>query len=83
MRLKMNDKLMQDFKGTIVDYSNELVKRTKAVLEGSWEVGFRDRGMGHGDYAVIGKFRNSTILICECPSLQVAQFICDLKKEQK
>jgi hypothetical protein len=77
----MINELMADFKGSIADAANELENRTQKLLESEWEVGFRDRGMGHGDYAVITKYKGKTIVVCECPSLQIAQFIVNLKKK--
>ena len=77
----MINELMEGYKGLVVEAGEELAKRTKQLLESDWEVGFRDRGMGHGDYAVLGKYKGKSIVVCECPSLQVAQYIVNLKKK--
>jgi hypothetical protein len=45
------------------------------VLAGPWELGWRDRGMGHGDYGVMDDKGN---LICLDIPKEIAQHIIDL-----
>lgn len=40
-----------------------------------WEVGFNDRGMGHGDFAVITE---DGLRIVECPNKEFAEHIVEL-----
>ena len=42
-------------------------------LEKRWALGYRDRGMGHGDFAVV--VEGSHELIVEAPSQEVAEHI--------
>jgi hypothetical protein len=45
------------------------------ILQTPWAVGFRDRGMGHGDYGVVTE---DDALVCPCDSKEVAEHICEL-----
>lgn len=54
----------------LIDTIGELVEE---VLQNKWAVGFRDRGMGHGDYAVIEK--DTEVVIVKCPYLEIAEHI--------
>ncbi len=45
------------------------------LLMKRWAVGYKDRGLGHGDFAIITE---DDILVIECPSQDVAEHIVDL-----
>lgn len=48
----------------------------KRVLRMRWTIGFKDRGMGHGDYAVMTK--KYGFIVVECPDMDIAEHICNL-----
>jgi len=50
----------------------------KGMLDKVWVVGYRDRGMGHGDYAVMTRLND---MVTECPSMQVASHIINLHND--
>ena len=45
-------------------------------LEVEWDLGFKDRGMDHGDYSIMAKKNNQ--LIIECPNRPIAEHIIQL-----
>lgn len=55
---------------------DDVVNEAGKVINHEWTVGFQDRGMGHGDYAVMTKETN--LVIAECATAQIAQHICDI-----
>ncbi len=44
------------------------------ILKDKWTLGFKDRGLGYGDYAVM---MDKEVLV-KCPSKEVAEHIIDL-----
>ena len=44
------------------------------MMDTDWAVGFNDRGMGHGDYAVIVAGTDNDVVV-KCPSREVAEHI--------
>lgn len=74
---------MEGFVGTIDEYAKEVTRRIKTVTERKWFVGFRDRGMGRGDFAVLAKFNGKEILVVECPCREVADHICKVHNEMR
>lgn len=44
------------------------------LMEQDWAIGFNDRGLGHGDYAVILTDKESEVVV-KCPSREVAEHI--------
>lgn len=49
----------------------------KEMIELPWSLGFKDRGLGHGDYAIM----IDNTLVAECPSREVAEHIIKLHNE--
>ena len=47
------------------------------ILNSKWEVGFKDRGHGNGDYGIMINEK----LIIECPSKEIAVHIIELHNE--
>jgi len=45
------------------------------LLKTKWVLAFRDRGLGHGDYAIMTPNQD---LVVECPSKEVANHIVEL-----
>jgi hypothetical protein len=69
---------MTEFEGknmTIEQVSKEIARREKRKVSVKWAVGFRDRGHGHGDYAVITASKGE--LVVECDFLGMAKHIVD------
>lgn len=63
--------------GSIFDkVLSEHRKKQKRLMSSVWDVGFRDRGMGHGDFAVITKKNKE--LVVECSSKEIAEHIVKL-----
>lgn len=52
----------------------DMKKKREKLLSSVWAVGFRDRGMGHGSYAVIVK--KTEELVVECSSHALAGPYC-------
>ena len=50
-------------------------KSVRALLGAKWSVGFKDRGLGHGDFAVLTKIGE---LVVECPNKEIANHIVRL-----
>ena len=46
----------------------------KEMIEAPWSLGFKNRGYGYGDFAVMV----DEILVVECPSKEVAEHIIEL-----
>ena len=59
------------------DYDKEYDRRFEALLKAKWSLGFKDRGMGHGDFAVVTKALKRDILIVECPNRAIAEHIIE------
>ncbi len=55
------------------NFGDALKALIKEALQSKWAVGFRDRGLGYGDYAVIMK--DSEDVIVTCPYLKVAEHL--------
>jgi hypothetical protein len=53
----------------------------KDWLNEEWAVGFKDRGMGHGDYAVVLKSDNTIIIAESGNSPHVAEYLVKLHNE--
>jgi hypothetical protein len=45
------------------------------TLHKKWTLGFKDRGLGHGDYAVV-TVKNA--LVVECPNKEIAEHIIEI-----
>lgn len=45
------------------------------ILKVEWTLGFKDRGLGYGDFAIITPDRG---LVIECPDQEVADHIIEL-----
>ena len=67
--------LLKGFTGLVADAPQELNKRLKVVMKRKWFVGFNDRGIGHGDFAVMVKFKGSNIIVVQCPCREIADHI--------
>ena len=63
----------EKLKGLPIDKSvlAEIEKLIAETIQQEWTVGFNDRGMGAGDYAVI---LGNTIIV-KCPYLEIAEHI--------
>jgi hypothetical protein len=57
----------------------EMGRALEEINSQEWALGFRDRGMGYGDYAVIVK--ETDVLIVECPYYEIAKHIIKLHNE--
>jgi hypothetical protein len=80
----MLEELMQGYAGSIPDgYVKELGNRIKSVMKRKWFVGFHDRGMGHGDFAVLARFKGRDIVVVKCPCREIADYICKLHEDQR
>jgi hypothetical protein len=55
--------------------SEEIAAEISKVLTLEWKVGFHDRGLGRGDYAVIAA---EDLVVVECPDHNFAQHICEV-----
>lgn len=44
------------------------------VIKSPWSLGFKDRGLGHGDYAIM----IDKMIVVKCPSYEVAKHILEL-----
>ncbi len=44
------------------------------MIKSPWSIGFKNRGLGHGDYAIM----IDEMLVVECPSYEVAKHIIEL-----
>ena len=53
------------------------------ALDLEWQVGFRDRGIGRGDHAVIcnWKGQKEPTLIVECPCREIAEHIVNVHNQ--
>ena len=49
------------------------------ILNKKWSLGYKDRGHGHGDFAVLTVEDD---LIVECPNREVAQHIINLHNRE-
>ncbi len=49
------------------------------MLNAEWESAFRDRGFGHGDYAIMV----NEIVILECPNKEIMDHIIELHNLDK
>ena len=58
---------------TFKEINQIMVDALEALLTVKWEVGFKDRGMGHGDFAVIA----GDLVIVECPAKEIADHIAE------
>lgn len=54
----------------------DLKKKEKKMLSSVWDIGFRDRGLGHGDFGVIVKKTGE--IVVECPNHAIAGHIVEL-----
>jgi hypothetical protein len=79
----MINQLLKDFKGLVVDAGPYLEKQIKLVLNKKWEVGYNDRGHGHGDFAVVATYKGKTIVIVECPHKTIAEHIVETHNKGK
>lgn len=53
----------------------DLEKKQKKLLSCVWMIGYRDRGLGHGDFAVLTKKTGE--LVVECSSHELAAHIVE------
>jgi hypothetical protein len=51
------------------------VKKNIDFLKIKWNLGFKDRGMGHGDFAVL---TDKAELVAKCLSKEIAEHIIEL-----
>jgi hypothetical protein len=54
-----------------IEWARKLVEQH----DEDWAVGFKDRGLGHGDFAVLTK---DGTLIAECPTKEIAEYIVSI-----
>jgi hypothetical protein len=72
----MDEKQNEWMKSVIAQYQKE----QEAILSPLWAVGFKDRGLGRGDYAVI--IEGTTKVVVECPSKEIAEHIVALHNKE-
>ena len=54
----------------------DIKEKEDKMLSSVWDIGYRDRGHGHGDFAVIVKKTGD--LVVECPNHAVAGHIVEV-----
>lgn len=59
--------------GTMMELAEEVNRRLDEVLSKRWAIGFKDRGMGHGDFGVI--VEETGDLVVECGWRECAEHI--------
>jgi hypothetical protein len=74
--------VMDGFNGTIDECAEEFTKRIAALLKVKWMVGAKDRGLSRLDYAVLATYKKRKIVICTCPSKEVAAHICSIHNKE-
>lgn len=50
--------------------------KEKRILRCKWAIGFRDRGLGHGDYGIV--LARSNELVLECPNRAMAEHLIEV-----
>lgn len=65
---------------TFFELAEEIDRRLKELENIEWTVGFRDRGMGHGDFGVVTK--EGEYLIVECAWQRLAEYIVTIHNEK-
>lgn len=67
--------------GTMMEAIDSLTRKGYyTVPPRPWKVGFKDRGMGRGDYAVLDRFGD---VVVEAPNRQTAEFIVEAANSRK
>ena len=61
-------------------YSKEYDRLLVVIKKNRWRLGFKDRGLGHGDWAVIVKVSRKDIVVVECPCRAIAEHIIESHK---
>ncbi len=67
---------MTDMTGWHPSWQAEIEKiktQEKRILKRKWALGFRDRGLGHGDFAIV--LARSNELVLECPNRRIAEYL--------
>lgn len=63
--------------------AQELLEAQQQIIKSRWAIGYRDRGLGHGDYAVVveddGKAPAKVVV--ECDSKLIAEHIIEIHNE--
>jgi hypothetical protein len=59
------------------DALDRLEFMTGEVMLLRWDIGFNDRGLGHGDFAVICQWpkQEFPVVVVQCPTREVAEHI--------
>jgi len=70
------EELMDGFVGSA--YATELNRRINFIKARLWYVGFQNRGNGHGDFAVMVKYKKREYVVVECPCREIADHICKI-----
>ena len=54
-------------------YWNEVKRRIRRIRDSRWSIGFKDRGHGHGDFAVLAS--SGRLLVAEVETKELAQML--------
>ena len=49
----------------------------KILKESRWSLGFKDRGMGHGDFGVMFQLDGQEQLVVECACREIADYLIE------
>ena len=68
----------EKLKGLLInkDLNDAMGALIEEALQSEWAIGFHDRGMGRGDYAVIEK--DTEVVIIKCPYREIAEHITSI-----
>ena len=55
------------------------MKTGEEMITLEWTLGFKDRGIGHGDFGVV---TSEGTLVVECPNIVVAEHIINLHNKE-
>ncbi len=68
----------EKLKGLLInkDLNDAMGALIEEALQSEWAIGFHDRGMGRGDFAVIEK--DTEVVIVKCPYREIAEHITSI-----
>lgn len=76
---KICNKVREDNKEqsmTTDEFIDAVESIVKEIMSREWMLGYKDRGMGHGDFAVLDSVTSFTVL--ECASRELAEHVIEL-----
>ena len=72
--------LMEGFTGD--GWAEEYDRRIKLIRESRWSLGFKDRGLGHGDFGVLYKLDGEDRLLLECDGRELAEYLIEMHNNE-